>query len=792
MTRRHLLSPIAAFAMAAAGLSVALAPTATAAPSVSGVAMSTDGFSVDLSNSVSLWNGSGYITRIGTSGTDTASTRYGTFGNGSLNVYFGSKGTANAYFLARGGYVKKTGGTCDAAGTFYQRARITLSGLPSGAKDVWAFWDGSASNDTSQWENAQFAQTTATGTSGASTVTVASATGIEAGQYAYGTGIGSGATVTGISGTTITLSVNNSGAVSGTVNFGKRDATTTNLDKLCSGGSDYFVEDVSGNGGTAGLAVLPLGTGGGVVFNDAAGLRIDGTTSTSVSFDVYVPTSGGAGSGWKSLSLGMLVDVNGDGTLAASDDYGIQTQIYARPWTEGGGGGSVVAASLLEPCSSPSASSAPCLDNATPGDNGVFAADGTTRIGGTSDYSIRLKSTSMPAFGGQPAMLDLQFQAGLSGSAGAAAGRGFEVPAGSIVKFKVSLPTSNTSDGSAYGTSNFLQAGGNTTMKVDPANPAHSWNMATSGGRTTFTFRGEAASTSRAVSKMTWQDSCDVQISGSTVTATGCSADSDSIVIDTVPTTAGLTYQDYATMKTIGGGFVSTNAQGMAFGEETMLGQSFQFAVAGPSAKEDGSSRSTDGFYYVCVPEAFLSGSFGTTPAAAASTWQGTRDGAVLASGVSFAAGTCGVGAGLVASYPTFGYSAPLFSVKPPAAPSSGSSGSSGSTTTTTTTTTTTSTTTTTTTPTAVPVTPVAAPVVYPTLAPGKSVAPAYLLKLAEWTPSKNATVSYSVPRMYRDACTVNAEGRVVATGEGLCGVRIKVVSPKGKIFYKRVYLTAG
>jgi sugar lactone lactonase YvrE len=81
---------------------------------------------------------------------------------------------------------------------------------------------------------------------------------------------------------------------------------------------------------------------------------------------------------------------------------------------------------------------------------------------------------------------------------------------------------------------------------------------------------------------------------------------------------------------------------------------------------------------------------------------------------------------------------------------------------------------------------------VYPTLAPGKSVAPAYLLKLAEWTPSKNATVSFSVPKMYRDACTVNAEGRVVAKGEGLCGVRIKVVSPKGKIFYKRVYLTTG
>ena len=61
--------------------------------------------------------------------------------------------------------------------------------------------------------------TTATGTSGAKTVIVASATGIAAGQEVTGTGIGTNATVRSINGTTVTLTVANSGVVSGTVVF---------------------------------------------------------------------------------------------------------------------------------------------------------------------------------------------------------------------------------------------------------------------------------------------------------------------------------------------------------------------------------------------------------------------------------------------------------------------------------------------------------------------------------------------------------------------------------------------
>ena len=61
--------------------------------------------------------------------------------------------------------------------------------------------------------------TTATGTSGATTIVVASATGIALGQQVTGSNIGTNAVVRAISGTTITLSAANSGTVSGTVVF---------------------------------------------------------------------------------------------------------------------------------------------------------------------------------------------------------------------------------------------------------------------------------------------------------------------------------------------------------------------------------------------------------------------------------------------------------------------------------------------------------------------------------------------------------------------------------------------
>ena len=61
--------------------------------------------------------------------------------------------------------------------------------------------------------------TTATGTSGEKTIVVASATGIAAGQQVTGTNIGTNALVRSVNGTTVTLTVANSGTVSGSVVF---------------------------------------------------------------------------------------------------------------------------------------------------------------------------------------------------------------------------------------------------------------------------------------------------------------------------------------------------------------------------------------------------------------------------------------------------------------------------------------------------------------------------------------------------------------------------------------------
>jgi hypothetical protein len=64
-----------------------------------------------------------------------------------------------------------------------------------------------------------YATPTATGISAAFTITVSSATDIAVGQVVTGSGIGTGAQVTGINGTTITLSVANSSTVSGAMVF---------------------------------------------------------------------------------------------------------------------------------------------------------------------------------------------------------------------------------------------------------------------------------------------------------------------------------------------------------------------------------------------------------------------------------------------------------------------------------------------------------------------------------------------------------------------------------------------
>lgn len=557
-----------------------------------------------------------------------------------------------------------------------------------------------------------------------------------------------------------------------------RITSTSSLEKLCDG-MTLFVDGSPGVLTLGDASASPSATN-----RDTAGTYKD-ASGTSVSFDVYVPTYGSAtGGATNLLALGIVVDAPTTGTIDDSTtDTAIFTHITTRPWF--GSGASGFYDDLIGDCAGGEAATAdPCIDRTA---SGVFQSDGTTRIGSSSEYSVSSFT------GGSSGESQAMFTVGLT----AANGNGFAIPSGSIAKMSLSLPTSGLYKGINWGAADFSQAAGNTGLLVNTATSSSSsntnrWDIASSGGRVLVNIIGQARATSSAISRSNWYSNCQVSFSGSTASSTGCgegmtsSVSANYMVVTTVPAQLAISVSSDPVMQTIAGGLVSTNAQGMTFGGETMTGESFQFAVAGPSYDSNNTSRSSDGYYYVCVPQAFLSGSFGTTPADAVGTWIGTRDGATVA-GTTFAVGNCGIGPGLVASLDPFGYSVPVFSVRPPTS-SSGSAPSSGSPSTNPAPAATQAPAAATE-PTSSPV-PIAVPVVYPSLAIGKSVKPDYLLKLAEWTPGSRASVKISVPKMFRSVCVVR-KGQVVALKSGTCGVRIKVTSPRGKVYKKRVYLTA-
>lgn len=100
--------------------------------------------------------------------------------------------------------------------------------------------------------------TTATGSSGANTISVTSATGIIVGQAVVGTGIGTNAVVVSVVGTTVTLSVNNSGVVSGTITF-----TPAYSYQIPAGGATYTTGNGWGAGTWSGVVAGGTNTGWG-------------------------------------------------------------------------------------------------------------------------------------------------------------------------------------------------------------------------------------------------------------------------------------------------------------------------------------------------------------------------------------------------------------------------------------------------------------------------------------------------------------------------------------------------
>jgi len=175
------------------------------------------------------------------------------------------------------------------------------------------------------------------------------------------------------------------------------------------------------------------------------------------------------------------------------------------------------------------------------------------------------------------------------------------------------------------------------------------------------------------VNAQSWLETCQATFTV-TFTTTSCCSDAELVakevaVIDATFVRFMLQYSSHFG-DNMTGSLVSTNAQGMAFGPKTISGEAFQFGVAGPSQKEDGSSRATDGFWYVCLPENFIVNKWKTKVADSVTQSKATRDGVDLGKTyateeLKLASSNCGpTKKGLLASVATFHYSEPVFTVE--------------------------------------------------------------------------------------------------------------------------------
>jgi len=604
-------------------------------PKSTSVTISVDGTASDLTPT---WIDSGVAKEaafgggdIGGAGTKELTTMYTTKSSGDTS-------RALLRNMAQGGVeeISCAVGYVNGAGVatskeYYQRSQVTLGNLPTdAAKRVWAFYDANVGSGSGIKEIPHFNH-------------VAGAPDIE----------------------------------------NARIAATANLTKLCDGTTPFVVkaDDSAASSGTLDLGAARTTAG---VYQDEV------SSTTSVSFNVYVPMDASdSDASTIQLALGFVIDRgtsanNGSDLDDTTTDVAIETTIYAKPWWatahEGAGHSDHPehdeVHQILPACSSPAANAAPCVIQA---DSGVFDTDGTTRLdaGATTGTSVVLTWLGDAE--------NFEARLGLAPISPISTG-GFSVPADKVSRISVSWPTSGTHYGAAFGSGddqvNFLLAIADTPVLVNPASSAsdaNKWSVTESSSRIITTLNGTTRSTSSGISRDTWWPQCNVGINdANVVTAVKCGEDmsgsvtATEMVFSSVPATVNLMVSPNAS--SLAGGLVSTNGQGFAFGPETYAGTSFQFAVAGPSYTSAGASRSTDGFYYVCVPATYLAGGFDTTAADAAANWQGTRDGA--AATTSFTTGTCGIGdTGLVASLPQFGYSAPLFRLLPvpvaaaPAAP---------------------------------------------------------------------------------------------------------------------------
>ncbi|MDA9941333.1 fibronectin type III domain-containing protein [Luminiphilus sp.] len=583
----------------------------------SSVTVSVDGNQVDLALTVTRPADGGGLETVGPEAFGGGDKDGG--GVNELSLLRAVKGGGEVRLLAQGGVIETD--CADGSTQYYQRARVTLSGLPSAAKDVWALYDprvGATDNGVNP--------------------------NVQRGQPHFN-------------------------AKSGFEDAWPRIADSGDQIKLCDNTTVYV-------DGTA--EVLTLGSGGDA--RDTAGMKkAIGLNVTTAHFDVYVPMEGRANSTTTgiTLAMGFVVDVGQNGALDdATADVAFEAWVSSEPWwnTPPGQGGNETDEfnTLLPICNSPAAEDPACLISTS----GIYDADGTTRIVGANDFSAWTTQ-----IGGDDevfdSIIDLAPTASLDST-------GFAIPTESIVHMAISWPTAGSVFGGdlAYGEGagkiDLLKLAADTPVRVNTAEDntlTNTWTNVKDGNRVVSTLIGEARAISAAISRETWWPQCDVEFNqAGEVVSDKCGADmtsnvtNDYMVFSSVPARLAVIIEEQ--VEDVAGGLVSTNGQGFAFGRQTFAetDPAYEFTSSGPSFDSAGARRSADGFYYVCLPATYLDKVHSTTASVAAGSWVGTRkdgDAAAQSLTVTFTEGTCGLNdAGLVASVASFGYSSPVFQLK--------------------------------------------------------------------------------------------------------------------------------
>lgn len=542
-------------------------------------------------------------------------------GANELTALYAARGGALVYAQAQGAVYKQE---CENQDRYYQLARVTLNDVPGGSK-VWIFSDPNVGS------------------------------GINVRQYPH-------------------FNEPNGGGSP----WGARIKEIAGLYDLCliEGGTDgRFIGNPEG--GPSEVGVLDLGVDADYPRPTAGNFRVLGANETSASFDVFVPMDGtDNGMTGIHLALAFVVDVGDDGIDDLTGDVGIEAWISSKPWW--------TAFNQFNNNDTMMVEVPKCAESLSGTDEPCWLPDSTGLFDGNGDFWEN-HLISMTLILTDPGQFEAKIVMAPS-SANNTGATGYSIPADANVRMGISWPTSGTvygglTFGSGDDEIDIMKVTADTPILVDTTKTAtdsllNRWDIQTVGSRVQTMLVGHAKSTSAAISRSTWWPKCDVEFNGAgNVESTQCGADvteavtATDMVFSSVPATLSLFVNPNA--DAIAGGLVSTNGQGFAFGPDTFseTDPAYQFTTVGPSVTQDGSARNSDGFFYVCLPQAYLTSIHGTTGVDAASKWTASRDNAPVS--VNFQAGNCGLqDDGLVASLAEFGYSAPIFALKEgPASP---------------------------------------------------------------------------------------------------------------------------